>query len=170
MYVAWLLRCLQDDDGHEDECRWCGQGGDVLCCETCDKVFCCPCIKRNFGDEVFDQIADSEDWKCFFCNKQPLHDLRLQYQAVKDALKAQQMQPDTEDDFGDYRITSNKKRSVPFGTYASWTQCVSFRLIASDKKKLDDYICTLSYLLDLWVDGIIGILQTELRHECLIPF
>ncbi|KAG0626550.1 hypothetical protein M758_2G134500 [Ceratodon purpureus] len=87
----------KDADGHEDECRWCGQGGDVLCCETCDKVFCCQCIKRNFGDEECGRIAESTDWKCFFCNKQPLHNLRQQYQAVKEALKAQQA--DGDDDF-----------------------------------------------------------------------
>ena len=110
-----FLRCLQDADGHEDECRWCGQGGDVLCCETCDKVFCCPCIKRNLGEEECNRIADSDDWRCFFCNKQPLHTLRLQYQAVKDALKAQQA--DTEDDFVSDKIIVSKKRSVSFGVY-----------------------------------------------------
>ncbi|XP_024393599.1 protein CHROMATIN REMODELING 20 isoform X2 [Physcomitrium patens] len=101
----------KDQDGHEDECRWCGQGGDVLCCESCDKVFCCPCIKRNLGEEGLDQIVNSSDWKCFFCNKQPLHNLRQQYQAVKDALKTQLLLQDSEDGLWNDKITSNKKRS-----------------------------------------------------------
>lgn len=101
-------RCLQGADGHEDECRWCGQGGDVLCCETCDKVFCSPCISRNLGEEEYNRIGKSRDWRCFFCNKQPLHNLRLQYQAVRDALKAQQA--DTDDYFVRDRIIGKKKR------------------------------------------------------------
>lgn len=87
-----LSSFVQDKDGSEDECRWCGQGGDVLCCESCDKVFCTACIVRNLGEEGLEKISNTEDWKCFFCNKEPLNDLRQQYKLVKEAMKAQMLQ------------------------------------------------------------------------------
>jgi biopolymer transport protein ExbD len=77
--------------GRDNECRLCGQVGDVLCCTTCDTLFCSPCLKQIVGDEEYHRMANSADWRCHFCHKQPFYPLRLQHdQAVKESLKAQQ--------------------------------------------------------------------------------
>lgn len=69
----------QDTDGSERECRWCGQGGKIILCDTCDKVFCNQCIRRNFGQERLDEIVSLDKWSCFFCNPEPLRDLFNEY-------------------------------------------------------------------------------------------
>ena len=69
----------QDIDGSERECRWCGQGGEIILCDTCDKVFCNQCVRRNFGQERLDEIVSLDKWSCFFCNPEPLRDLFNEY-------------------------------------------------------------------------------------------
>ncbi|KAJ7284214.1 hypothetical protein O6H91_02G152900 [Diphasiastrum complanatum] len=59
----------KDEDGFEGACRWCGNGGDLVCCEQCDKVFCQECITKNFGEGELLRILDTDgDWLCFVCD------------------------------------------------------------------------------------------------------
>ncbi|KAJ7567552.1 hypothetical protein O6H91_02G152400 [Diphasiastrum complanatum] len=59
----------KDDDGFEGACRWCGNGGDLVCCEQCDKVFCQECITKHFGERELLRILDTEKyWLCFVCD------------------------------------------------------------------------------------------------------
>ena len=30
----------KDDEGHDEYCRWCGEGGLLICCDVCTNVFC----------------------------------------------------------------------------------------------------------------------------------
>ncbi|CAG9765504.1 unnamed protein product [Ceutorhynchus assimilis] len=66
----------KDEDGSELYCRWCGQGGQVLCCSSCEFVFCKRCIRNNFGPKKFKQIRESDDWSCFRCDPGQLSYLR----------------------------------------------------------------------------------------------
>ncbi|XP_050300373.1 uncharacterized protein LOC126738929 isoform X2 [Anthonomus grandis grandis] len=66
----------KDEDGSELYCRWCGQGGHVLCCSSCEYVFCKRCIKNNFGLKKFKEIRESDDWNCFRCEPEQLSILR----------------------------------------------------------------------------------------------
>ncbi|XP_056648134.1 uncharacterized protein LOC130452739 [Diorhabda sublineata] len=73
-----------DMDGMEMYCRWCGQGGQVFCCNKCPKVFCKICIKNNVSSKQFTTIRDSEYWECFACNPKPIMRLKIQcYELVK---------------------------------------------------------------------------------------
>ncbi|CAH1777536.1 unnamed protein product [Owenia fusiformis] len=65
----------QDSDGMDEQCRWCGEGGNLLCCDTCSNAFCKGCIKRNLGRAELSALMDLDDkekWKCYVCNPIPL--------------------------------------------------------------------------------------------------
>ncbi|CAH1161736.1 unnamed protein product [Phyllotreta striolata] len=67
----------KDEDGSELYCRWCGQGGQVLCCSNCEMVFCKKCIRINFDRKKLADIQKSDDWLCFRCNSSQLIHLRI---------------------------------------------------------------------------------------------
>ncbi|XP_044254333.1 uncharacterized protein LOC123004887 isoform X2 [Tribolium madens] len=67
----------KDEDGSELYCRWCGQGGQVLCCSKCEFVFCKRCIRTNFGRKKMFEIRDSDSWECFRCNSSQLITQRI---------------------------------------------------------------------------------------------
>ncbi|XP_074025973.1 uncharacterized protein isoform X2 [Leptinotarsa decemlineata] len=67
----------KDEDGSELYCRWCGQGGQVMCCSNCEMVFCKKCIRINFDRKKIAAIRDSDDWLCFRCNPSQLIHLRI---------------------------------------------------------------------------------------------
>ncbi|KAJ9576250.1 hypothetical protein L9F63_006849, partial [Diploptera punctata] len=64
-----------DEDGSGKYCRWCAQGGTLYCCSSCCNAFCKKCIKRNLNRSILDDI-ESDDWKCFVCDGEPLWELR----------------------------------------------------------------------------------------------
>uniref|UniRef100_A0A7I4EMX7 PHD-type domain-containing protein n=3 Tax=Physcomitrium patens TaxID=3218 RepID=A0A7I4EMX7_PHYPA len=72
-------------DGSEEQCRWCGQGGNIVLCDKCDKVFCQKCIMLNYGPVDLSQILNS-NWSCFFCNPQPLCGLVKEFIEFKKAV------------------------------------------------------------------------------------
>nr|CAD7440219.1 unnamed protein product [Timema bartmani] len=64
------------EDGSDLYCRWCGQGGKLLCCSSCPNVFCEKCVKINFGMETLRSIKKVDDWDCFVCNLKTLWEKR----------------------------------------------------------------------------------------------
>ncbi|KAL0267996.1 UNVERIFIED_CONTAM: hypothetical protein PYX00_010098 [Menopon gallinae] len=62
------------DDGDHCEiyCRWCGQGGALICCSFCPKVFCKKCVRRNYDRNYLKEIEKASDWACFICAQKPL--------------------------------------------------------------------------------------------------
>lgn len=61
----------KDADGIDEQCRWCGQGGHLLICDSpnCSYSFCNYCIKRNFSSKIFANILAKDKWKCFCCDE-----------------------------------------------------------------------------------------------------
>lgn len=65
----------KDEYGVEEFCRWCADGGDLICCDFCEKAFCKKCIKRNLGNSALRELlaADENDkWSCFCCDPAPI--------------------------------------------------------------------------------------------------
>lgn len=56
----------QDDDEHQEFCRICKDGGELLCCDSCPSAFHTFCLNPPLTD-----IPDG-DWKCPRCSCPPL--------------------------------------------------------------------------------------------------
>jgi hypothetical protein len=71
------------EDGNEMFCRWCGDGGEVLMCDTCPRSFCHKCIKRNLGRSRLNELCAHTAglWACFVCGPQQLDFLRKTLQS-----------------------------------------------------------------------------------------
>ncbi|XP_013386812.1 transcriptional regulator ATRX [Lingula anatina] len=71
----------KDEDGFDEQCRWCAEGGRLQCCDYCTNAFCRNCIKRNLGRSEYSAVeglGDNEKWRCYVCNPLPLTDLVAQ--------------------------------------------------------------------------------------------
>uniref|UniRef100_A0A3Q3EHW7 DNA helicase n=1 Tax=Labrus bergylta TaxID=56723 RepID=A0A3Q3EHW7_9LABR len=64
----------KDGDGMDEQCRWCAEGGNLICCDYCSNAFCKKCILRNLGRKELSGILESK-WYCYVCNPEPLFDL-----------------------------------------------------------------------------------------------
>ncbi|OON13512.1 putative septum site-determining protein MinC, partial [Opisthorchis viverrini] len=80
----------QDGEGHDENCRWCGDGGDLICCDTCSNAFCKRCIKRNLGRSALSELealGDDDVWKCVVCDPSPIRRLQNQCSEVMKEVK-----------------------------------------------------------------------------------
>ncbi|XP_032389041.1 transcriptional regulator ATRX isoform X2 [Etheostoma spectabile] len=64
----------KDGDGMDEQCRWCAEGGNLICCDFCSNAFCKKCILRNLGRKELSGILESK-WYCYVCSPEPLFDL-----------------------------------------------------------------------------------------------
>ncbi|KAM4886284.1 transcriptional regulator ATRX isoform 2-T2 [Sylvia borin] len=66
----------RDSDGMDEQCRWCAEGGNLICCDFCHNAFCKKCILRNLGRKELSTILDENtQWHCYVCHPEPLLDL-----------------------------------------------------------------------------------------------
>ncbi|XP_053329414.1 transcriptional regulator ATRX [Spea bombifrons] len=66
----------KDADGMDEQCRWCAEGGNLICCDYCHNAFCKKCILRNLGRKELSNIMDENSkWECYICQSEPLLDL-----------------------------------------------------------------------------------------------
>ncbi|XP_060105488.1 transcriptional regulator ATRX isoform X3 [Heteronotia binoei] len=66
----------RDSDGMDEQCRWCAEGGNLICCDFCHNAFCKKCILRNLGRKELSTIMDENNqWHCYICKPEPLLDL-----------------------------------------------------------------------------------------------
>ncbi|XP_064811557.1 transcriptional regulator ATRX-like isoform X3 [Oncorhynchus masou masou] len=66
----------KDEDGMDEQCRWCAEGGNLICCDFCHNAFCKKCILRNLGRKELSMITDEDSkWSCYICSPQPLSDI-----------------------------------------------------------------------------------------------
>ncbi|NWR87341.1 ATRX regulator, partial [Furnarius figulus] len=66
----------RDSDGMDEQCRWCAEGGNLICCDFCHNAFCKKCILRNLGRKELSTILDeNSEWHCYICHPEPLLDL-----------------------------------------------------------------------------------------------
>lgn len=76
----------QDEDGLDEHCRWCSEGGNLFGCDYCHNAFCQSCIKRNLGRAEFSRVKDAEKFKCYVCNPAPLAAMVEQCNSVIDTI------------------------------------------------------------------------------------
>ncbi|NWV02635.1 ATRX regulator, partial [Ptilonorhynchus violaceus] len=66
----------RDSDGMDEQCRWCAEGGNLICCDFCHNAFCKKCILRSLGRKELSTILDENNqWHCYICHPEPLLDL-----------------------------------------------------------------------------------------------
>ncbi|KAM7540098.1 hypothetical protein Aperf_G00000036489 [Anoplocephala perfoliata] len=81
----------KDADGKDENCRWCGDGGDLICCDSCSNTFCKSCIKRNLGRTFLQNIEnlnDDDSWNCLICNSSVLVPLQQECMEVFERVKS----------------------------------------------------------------------------------
>ncbi|XP_076606647.1 transcriptional regulator ATRX-like [Chaetodon auriga] len=71
----------KDGDGMDEQCRWCAEGGNLICCDFCSNAFCKKCILRNLGRKELSGILESK-WYCYVCSPEPLFDLVMSCDSV----------------------------------------------------------------------------------------
>ncbi|XP_071848103.1 uncharacterized protein [Apostichopus japonicus] len=84
----------KDDEGSDEQCQWCGEGGNLICCDQCPSAFCKSCICRNLSRREWTKISlnETSEWHCYVCDKKPLSELIKCCRAViKSAEKSKQL-------------------------------------------------------------------------------
>ncbi|XP_061581077.1 transcriptional regulator ATRX isoform X2 [Cololabis saira] len=88
----------RDSDGMDEQCRWCAEGGKLICCDYCNNAFCKKCILRNLGRKELSSITDENSkWHCFVCQSEPLQDLVLKCRSIMEKQEHMQLKQQKKD-------------------------------------------------------------------------
>ncbi|XP_063586682.1 transcriptional regulator ATRX-like isoform X3 [Penaeus indicus] len=89
-------RFCKDEEGYDEYCRLCAEGGDLLCCEQegCFNGFCKRCIKRTMGRSELKNAETAENWACYVCDKTSMTELRALHRAILSNLEESEVQDD----------------------------------------------------------------------------
>ncbi|KAK0155913.1 Transcriptional regulator ATRX [Merluccius polli] len=78
----------KDSDGMDEQCRWCAEGGKLICCDFCNNAFCKKCILRNLGRKELSLITnENSKWHCYVCSSEPLLDLTSKCHRIMEKLE-----------------------------------------------------------------------------------
>ncbi|XP_068553054.1 transcriptional regulator ATRX isoform X6 [Anas acuta] len=130
----------RDSDGMDEQCRWCAEGGNLICCDFCHNAFCKKCILRNLGRKELSTILDENNqWHCYICHPEPLLDLVTACDSVFENLE-QLLQQNKKK----IKVESEKSKiydhTVKFSPKRNNSNC------NGEEKKLDDsYSGSLTY-------------------------
>ncbi|KAM9538279.1 transcriptional regulator ATRX isoform 2-T2 [Guaruba guarouba] len=130
----------RDSDGMDEQCRWCAEGGNLICCDFCHNAFCKKCILRNLGRKELSTILDENNqWHCYICHPEPLLDLVTACDSVFENLE-QLLQQNKKK----IRVESDKSKiydhTVKFSPKRNNSSC------NGEEKKIDDsYSGSLTY-------------------------
>lgn len=81
----------RDSDGMDEQCRWCAEGGKLICCDYCNNAFCKKCILRNLGRKELSVITnENSKWHCYVCRSEPLQDLVSKCHSVMERTQKEQ--------------------------------------------------------------------------------
>ncbi|XP_054453302.1 transcriptional regulator ATRX [Anoplopoma fimbria] len=85
----------RDSDGMDEQCRWCAEGGKLICCDYCNNAFCKKCILRNLGRKELSVITDENSkWHCYVCRSEPLQDLISKCHSIMEKQELKERKPD----------------------------------------------------------------------------
>jgi len=102
----------RDDIGIEESCTWCGDGGNLVCCDFCEKAYCKHCIKRNVGKEFFEALVKAPDtvkWKCFSCDQTQIESFVKECDIIMKFIKEQRQNDSISIDNGPSKIERLKR-------------------------------------------------------------
>jgi len=57
-----------DSDGKQEQCTWCGEGGEIFNCDECPRSFCRVCLRKHFGRTYLNQVEDEDKFICLVCS------------------------------------------------------------------------------------------------------
>ena len=65
------LEAADEEDDAEDACAWCDDGGELLCCDGCERAFCRACLARHGGASYLEQALNADVWDGPCCRAPP---------------------------------------------------------------------------------------------------